>query len=99
MATDKRELISSLIGGHRCPVGGYNYPGTRRACRKDVAMQTPSNHSLIRLGDTNMTVLDPGLDIRGRRVIDNNGHEIGHVDDLMIDDTEKRVRFMRVADG
>lgn len=62
-------------------------------------MQTPSNHSLIRLGDTNMTVLDPGLDIRGRRVVDNNGHEIGTVDDLMIDDSEKRVRFMRVTDG
>jgi sporulation protein YlmC with PRC-barrel domain len=62
-------------------------------------MDTPNNWSLVRLGDTNMTVLDPGLDVRGRRVIDNNGREIGYVDDLMIDDTEKRVRFLRVTDG
>lgn len=62
-------------------------------------MDMPSNETLVRLSDTNMTVLDPGQDIRGRRVIDNNGREIGTIDDLMIDDTQKRVRLMRVTDG
>src|SRR5262245_58935055 len=62
-------------------------------------MDTPSSEVLVRLGDTNMTVLAPELDVRGRRVIDNNGREVGYVDDLRIDATEKRVRFMRVTDG
>jgi sporulation protein YlmC with PRC-barrel domain len=62
-------------------------------------METPSTHALIRLGDTNLTVLEPSLDVRGRKVVDANGHEVGHVDDLLIDDTEKHVRFLRVVAG
>lgn len=62
-------------------------------------MQTPSSHTLIRLGDTNMTVPDPAQDIRGRKVVDTQGQDVGHVDDLLIDSADKRVRFLRLSAG
>jgi sporulation protein YlmC with PRC-barrel domain len=53
---------------------------------------------LYELGDTDQTVADPDADVRGRVVVDRDDHEIGRVDDLVIDGT-KRVRFLRVAEG
>ena len=54
---------------------------------------------LVKLGDTDLTVADPREDIRGRTVVDKAGEEIGHVDALMIDDQEQKVRFLQVAAG
>lgn len=54
---------------------------------------------LVRLSDTTLTVADPDADVRGRTVVDADGEEIGHVDDLFIDEEEKKVRFLRVASG
>lgn len=55
--------------------------------------------TLVPLGDTTMTVADPSEDVRGRAMLDRNGDEIGSVDDLILDDREGRVRFLRVAHG
>jgi sporulation protein YlmC with PRC-barrel domain len=55
--------------------------------------------SLHKLSDAHLTVADPAEDIRGRQVVDRHGDEVGKVDDLMIDDRERKVRFMRVASG
>ncbi len=60
------------------------------------------NHSpanLYRLSDTYQTVSDPEADVRGRKVVDSNGEEIGTVDDLLIDDEENKVRMLRVGEG
>lgn len=54
---------------------------------------------LIRLSDTDQTVADPAADVRGRTVHDSNGEDIGTVDDLLIDDEERRVRFLRIGSG
>ena len=54
---------------------------------------------LIRLSDTGQTVADPAADVRGRRVHDSTGEEVGKVEDLLIDDEERRVRFLRVGAG
>ncbi len=54
---------------------------------------------LVRLSETNLTVADPAADVRGRRAVDNGGQEMGKVDDLLIDDQEKKVRFLRVGSG
>lgn len=54
---------------------------------------------LVRLSDTNLTLEHAAEDVRGFKVIDSNGDEIGHVDDLMVDDTHKKVRFLVVAAG
>ncbi len=54
---------------------------------------------LIRLTDTSLTVSDPAADLRGRQVLDSDGHEIGKVEDLLIDEEEKKVRFLRIGSG
>lgn len=55
--------------------------------------------SLVRLSDTDLTVANPAEDIRGRKVVDKEGNEIGEVDDLFIDDREAKVRFLQIASG
>ena len=55
--------------------------------------------TLLRLSDTNLTVSNAAEDVRGRKVFDKGGQQIGHVDDLLIDDTEKHVRFLLVGSG
>ena len=62
-------------------------------------MQDQSLPTIRKLSDTGMVLSTPAEDIRGRKVVDRNGEDIGEVDDLMIDDTEKKVRFIRVASG
>lgn len=55
--------------------------------------------TLIKLSDTNLTPADPATDIRGRTVFDASGEEVGEVDDLLIDEKERHVRFLQVASG
>lgn len=62
-------------------------------------METKTQAKLIKLSDSNLTVADPAEDVRGRKVLDAARDEIGHVDDLLIDDQEHKVRFLRVASG
>ena len=54
---------------------------------------------LIKLSDTNLKLTSEHEDIRGRRVIDSRGEEMGQIDELLIDDSQKRVRFLRIASG
>jgi sporulation protein YlmC with PRC-barrel domain len=61
--------------------------------------ETTQPRSLVKLGDTDMTVADPAEDVRGRAVIDRDGQEIGTVDALLIDDRESKVRFLQVGSG
>lgn len=63
-----------------------------------MATQTTQTR-LIKLGDTDFTVADPNEDIRGRKVLDRDGEELGKVDSLMIDDRESKVRFLEVKGG
>jgi sporulation protein YlmC with PRC-barrel domain len=44
-------------------------------------------------------IADPATDVRGRKVVDKAGEEIGSIDDLMIDDDELKIRFLRVVSG
>ena len=55
--------------------------------------------ALLKLKDTEFTVSDPLQDIRGLKVVDENGEEMGHIDDLLIDEKEHHVRFFQVNDG
>jgi sporulation protein YlmC with PRC-barrel domain len=61
--------------------------------------RSTSTHTLLALKDTPMSVEPPADDIRGREVLDRDGEKIGKVDDLMIDEQEKKVRFLKVAHG
>jgi sporulation protein YlmC with PRC-barrel domain len=55
--------------------------------------------TLVRLDDTALTLEDAADDVRGRQAVDNNGDEIGKVVGLLIDETEKKVRFLEVGSG
>lgn len=62
-------------------------------------MSAPTGDTLVRLNETTLTVADPRTDVRERKAVDAEGEEIGTVDDLLVDDAEHRVRFLRVRHG
>jgi sporulation protein YlmC with PRC-barrel domain len=63
------------------------------------AFVSETQATLRRLGDTDLRLKDNAEDIRGRTVRDKDDNDIGHVDDLLVDDTENKVRFLQVAAG
>ncbi|MGO1538067.1 MAG: PRC-barrel domain-containing protein [Leucobacter sp.] len=62
-------------------------------------MDTADTQKLIKLSDTDETIAHPDEDIRGREVKDKEGEDIGKVRDLLIDQTERKVRLIEVASG
>lgn len=54
---------------------------------------------LVRLEDTDLALADPADDVRGKGVVDADGEEVGDVDNLIIDQEERRVRFLRISGG
>jgi sporulation protein YlmC with PRC-barrel domain len=54
---------------------------------------------MMRLSDSDQVLADPGQDVRGRKVLDRDGDEIGKVDDLLIDTEQKKVRMLRIEHG
>ncbi len=58
-----------------------------------------ADSTLRKLSDTGETIANADEDVRGRKVLDSAGNKIGTVDGLMIDDTKKKVRFLRVEAG
>jgi CBS domain-containing protein len=54
---------------------------------------------LVRLSDTSLTLADRAEDIRGLKVLDVSGEELGTVNDLFIDEQEQKVRFLEVSSG
>jgi len=55
--------------------------------------------TLVRLDDTELALADTADDLRGRTVVDRNGDEIGDVDGLIVDEEERRARFLEVGSG
>lgn len=64
-----------------------------------MAISDGNGSTLHMLGDTDLTVADPRADVRGRNVVDAEGEDIGKVDDLLVDDSEAKVRMLRVEHG
>lgn len=60
---------------------------------------TPGNATIHKLSETGNTITPAADDIRGRTVKDKNGEAIGKVHDLLIDDQERKVRFLLVEHG
>ncbi|MFD1733264.1 PRC-barrel domain-containing protein [Deinococcus malanensis] len=56
-------------------------------------------HTLERLKDTYLSISTSEPDIRGRKVIDRNGEDVGHVEALFIDQGEKKVRILQIHAG
>jgi sporulation protein YlmC with PRC-barrel domain len=62
-------------------------------------MTAPTGDTLVPLSESTLTVSDPRADVRGRKVVDATGEEVGTVDDLLVDDAEVKVRMLRVKHG
>ena len=60
---------------------------------------TMTTTALEPLTQTHLELIDPKEDVRGRKVFDREGEEIGKVDDVFIDPTERRARFLSVKSG
>ena len=58
-----------------------------------------SASTLRRLQDIGETVEHADEDIRGRKVLDQEGNLVGTVDGLLVDDAENKVRFLRIECG
>jgi sporulation protein YlmC with PRC-barrel domain len=54
---------------------------------------------LVRLSDSELVLEDLTQDVRGLDVYDNDGDQIGTVEDLYADAEERKVRFLDVAAG
>lgn len=54
---------------------------------------------LMRLADRHLKFADASAGVRGRRVLDAQGQEIGYVRALMVDEDAPAVRFPEVAFG
>ncbi|MFY1668866.1 PRC-barrel domain-containing protein [Plantactinospora sp. WMMB334] len=55
--------------------------------------------TLVRLPDSDRMLADPAEDVRGRKVRDTDGEELGTVEELLVDAGEGRIRFLRVEHG
>ncbi len=62
-------------------------------------MSEPGPGTLVRLSDTGRTIATGSPDIRGRTVKDSTGEDIGHVEELLVDPDEEKVRFLLVEHG
>ncbi|MFI7142349.1 PRC-barrel domain-containing protein [Streptomyces massasporeus] len=54
---------------------------------------------LARLSDSDHAIASADEDIRGRKVTDRSGNELGKVGDLIIDEEEHKVRFLVLEHG
>jgi hypothetical protein len=54
---------------------------------------------LVRLRDTDQTVSSSDEDIRGRMAKDKDGHDLGTIEGLLVDEAQRMVRFMEVGSG
>lgn len=59
-------------------------------------MTTPNNATISKLSDSEQTVTPSEANIRGRQVMDKDGHDLGKVHDLLVDDREHKARFLLV---
>lgn len=62
-------------------------------------MTTEPMPLLLGLSKEGLTVADCAEDVRGYRVSDKDGNDIGEVDELLVEDGKHVVRFLRVAAG
>ena len=55
--------------------------------------------TLMKLSESDLMLADTSEDVRGRTVRDSADEEIGTVEDLMIDQEQRKVRFLQVGAG
>lgn len=61
--------------------------------------KTGTEPGLVRLSDSGLVLQNQAQDVRGRDVYDADGEQIGSVEDLYVDEEERKVRFLDVGAG
>lgn len=87
-----------MTGANAQPVNTQRANGANGAKAQRHSAGEPGP-AMIKLSDSDRTILDEEADIRGRQVVDADGNELGKVADLLIDDEGRAVRFLVVAHG
>ncbi len=64
-----------------------------------MAERTDTGFGLVRLSDSDLILEDQTQDVRGAKVYDTNGEELGTVEGLYVDEEERKVRFLDVGAG
>ncbi len=59
----------------------------------------PPQSELEKLDESGLELDDYKQDLRGRKVVDRDGAEIGHVSNLFIDRSERKVRMLEIRTG
>jgi sporulation protein YlmC with PRC-barrel domain len=54
---------------------------------------------MVALGDSDLVLANPDDDVRGLRVLDPSGHRVGEVDEIVVDEEERRARLLVVVSG
>ena len=54
---------------------------------------------MVALGISDLVPVNDDDDVRGMRVIDPNGHRVGQVDEIVVDEEERRARLLVVTSG
>jgi sporulation protein YlmC with PRC-barrel domain len=54
---------------------------------------------LEKLRDSGLALANPEEDIRGRKIVDQHGGDIGHVSALFIDEAKRKVRMLEIRAG
>ncbi|MFZ2012722.1 MAG: PRC-barrel domain-containing protein [Nocardioides sp.] len=60
---------------------------------------TTQQVGLVTLRDSDLLLVDESDDVRGMRVLDPNGHRVGQVDEIVVDEQERRARLLVVTSG
>lgn len=55
--------------------------------------------ALLPLGGSELTLAEQQDDVRGMTVVDVRDHRVGEVDEILLDDRERRARLLVVASG
>lgn len=111
--TDSTERTTSVAdsshdygvpGRHRAYLSRHDEDESIAAPRVDGAPKHSATNpdaypTFVDLDDTDLILARPEDDIRGRLVVARDGDEVGAVDGLLIDEAERRVRFLQVGSG
>ena len=62
-------------------------------------MQSMKPTTFVRLRESGLALANPDDDIRGHKVVDVNGEELGEVKSLFIDEEERIVRLFELESG
>lgn len=66
---------------------------------RTIINSTDPGANLVPLSQTDQTIANPDLDVRGRDVITTDEEKVGTVEEILIDQEQLHARFLRVSSG